>query len=379
VQGNVADSAKQVINVNLLDVPSVPSVVVPVITASGTLAGDFALGQLQSPGKGFVTMDFGLKTAASSVSLVMDVTGLNETGSLASALAPGAQSLVNAQVGSWRERMGVVPEQGKHGLAPWVRTFSDSGDVSLARSANFGPGGNGGFHQSNHGIELGLDTRLAEHLSAGVLIGTSEGSQRLTGGAGSDRLDGRTFGLYGTWFADNSFYFDVSQRWTGIRAHLRSGTAGPMADASASAFNVEAGVTAWTMAGIHVVPQLQYTHTRIDGISALSSQQSNFADHGGVSSRGRLGVAFDKTIQGTRFSWTPYGSVNAVREFDGKYGYAINGGLLGTTSTAGTSAMVEAGLGMRRGGLSITGGVNWTDGGALQNVIGGQLVMRYHW
>jgi len=379
VEGNVSDSAKQAINVNLLDMPTAPSVAIPVITASGTLAGEFTLGRLQAPGKGFVTTDFGLKTTASAVSLVMDVTGLNDTGSLASAMAPGAQSLVNAQVGSWRERMGVVPEQGGHGLAPWVRTFSDSGDVNLARSANFGPGGTSAFHQSNHGLELGVDTRLADHLSAGVLIGSSEGSQRLTGGAGSDRLDGRTFGLYGTWLAENSFYFDLSQRWTSIRAHLRSGTSTPIADASASALNIETGITAWTLAGVHVVPQLQYTRTRIDGISTLSSQQSDFADHGGVSSRGRVGVAVDRTIQGTRFSWTPYGSVNAVREFNGKYGYAINGGLLGKTSTAGTSAMVELGLGARRGALSITGGVNWTDGGALQNVIGGQLAVRYSW
>jgi outer membrane autotransporter protein len=272
-----------------------------------------------------------------------------------------------------------VPEQGKYGLAPWVRTFSDSGDVNPGRSGNFGSGGNSDFHQSSQGLELGVDTRLLDHLSAGILIGKSDGNQRLTGGAGSDRLDGRTFGLYGTWLAENSFYFDVSQRWTNIRAHLRSATAAPTTDASASAFNVEAGVTAWTMAGVHVVPQLQYTHTRIDDISPLYSQQSDFAGHGGVSSRGRVGVAFDKTIQGTRFNWTPYGSVNALREFDGKYDYAINGGLLGTTSIRGTSAMVELGLGARRGGLSITGGVNWTDGGTQQNVIGGQLVMRYSW
>jgi len=41
--------------------------------------------------------------------------------------------------------------------------------------------------------------------------------------------------------------------------------------------------------------------------------------------------------------------------------------------------MVELGLGARRGGLSLTGGVNWTDGGALQNVLGGQVAVRYSW
>ena len=81
-----------------------------------------------------------------------------------------------------------------------------------------------------------------------------------------------------------------------------------------------------------------------------------------------------QTFEGAGFTWTPYGSLNAVREFDGEYNYSINGGLLGTTSTEGTSAMVELGLGARKGNLSVTGGVNWIDGGALESVSGGQLV-----
>ncbi|WP_350016519.1 hypothetical protein ABNK63_01750 [Rhodanobacter sp. IGA1.0] len=379
VDGNVIDSTRQVINVNLIDMPTTPTVDIPLVIASGTRGGSFTLGQTQSQARGFVALDFGLKTAGGTTSLVMDVTGLNAAGSLASALTPGAQSLVNAEVGTWRQRMGVVPEQGKRGLAPWVRTFSDSGDIRPGSSSNFGASGNAAFHQTNRGLEFGLDTRLSDHLSAGVLIGKSDGSQRMADGSGSDRLDGRTFGLYGTWMADNSFYFDVSQRWTGIKAHLRSGMVATTTDADAAVFNVEAGVTAWTLAGVHVMPQLQYTRTRIEGISSLHLQQSDFVDHGGVSSRGRAGLAFDKTIQGARFSWTPYGSVNAVREFRGNHSYAINGGLLGATSTRGTSAMVELGLGARRGGLSLTGGVNWTDGGALQNVLGGQLAVRYSW
>ena len=65
---------------------------------------------------GFLTMDFSLNAsidasnAADDVfSLGVAVTGLNDMGSVAAALAPGAQSLVNAQVGTWRQRMGVVP------------------------------------------------------------------------------------------------------------------------------------------------------------------------------------------------------------------------------------------------------------------------------
>ena len=47
--------------------------------------------------------------------------------------------------------------------------------------------------------------------------------------------------------------------------------------------------------------------------------------------------------------------------------------------TDGTSAMVELGVGMRTGQWSLTGGVNWMDGGALEGIGGGQITMRYNW
>jgi outer membrane autotransporter protein len=92
-----------------------------------------------------------------------------------------------------------------------------------------------------------------------------------------------------------------------------------------------------------------------------------------------VGVAVDKIFQGAGFIWTPYGSINAVRESGGGFDHAVDGGLLGTTSTDGTSALVELGIGARRDKLSISGGVNWTDGGALESVTGAQLVLRYSW
>jgi outer membrane autotransporter protein len=104
-----------------------------------------------------------------------------------------------------------------------------------------------------------------------------------------------------------------------------------------------------------------------------------FAAHGATSSRARLGVAFERSFAAGGFTLVPYGSINAVHEFDGGYGYAVNGGLAGTTRTDGTSAMLELGLGARKGGLSLTGSVEWTDGGAQQRVLGGQLSVRYGW
>jgi outer membrane autotransporter protein len=260
-----------------------------------------------------------------------------------------------------------------------MRMFTSSGDEEAQHSSNFGTGGAFGFHQSNHGWELGLDSRPSEHIAFGVLLGKSDGSQQLDGGAGSNRFDSRTFGLYGTWLGANGFYVDLSQRWIGFDARLRAATGVVTTEATADAFNAEAGFTAGTLAGINVVPQLQYTHTRVEGIKPVQGGGSTFNSDGGVSSRGRLGVAFDKSFQSSGFTLTPYGSLNVVREFEGDYDYSVNGGLLGSNSTEGTSAMLELGLGARKGGLSITGGMDWIDGGAQQGVMGGQLVVRYGW
>lgn len=388
IDGSVIESTAQTLDLNLLDLPTTANVDIPLVLVGGdALAGDFILGHVQH-GTGFVTMDFRLDTRIDAsnatrdiVSLGVDVTGLDDLGSLAAAIAPGAQRLVDAQVGTWHQRMGVVPRQSSDaGMAPWVRVFSSSGDIDANHRSNFGSGGHFGFEQSNHGWELGLDTRPGDNFAFGMLVASSEGTQHLDGAAGSDRFDGTSFGLYGTGFGANGLYLDVSLRWTGIDGRMRSSAGEHRVDASAESFNVETGFTAWTLGnGIGVVPQAQYTRTRISDIAPVQSGQAEFVSDGGVSSRGRLGVAFDKRFEHAGFTWTPYGSINAIHEFDGEYAYAINDGLLGTTSTDGTSAMVELGLGAQKGGLSITGGLNWIDGGAMQGIGGGQVNVRYSW
>jgi outer membrane autotransporter protein len=379
VDGQVLDATAQTINVNLLDLPGAAHVDIPLLTSTGTLAGSFALGNVHYAPDGFLAMQFGLAHTDQAVSLGVDVTGLNATGSLAADLAPGVQSLVDAQVGTWRERMGVMPSAGTTGISPWVRVFTSSGDVDPRHAQNFGSDGSFDFHQSNHGWELGLDVQPAARLSVGLLIAKSDGAQAVDG-AGNDHFDGRTFGLYATWLADDGFYLDASQRWIGIDARLRSAQAAYATQASAQAFNVEAGWRAWTThGGFNVVPQLQYTRSEVSDIGALGNGQAQFVSAGGVSSRARIGVAIDKRIEAAGYSWTPYGSVNVVHEFDGSYGHAIDGGLLGTVETRGTAAMLELGAGVQRQQWSLTGGLKWTDGGAMQGTLGAQLTLRYGW
>ena len=77
--------------------------------------------------------------------------------------------------------------------------------------------------------------------------------------------------------------------------------------------------------------------------------------------------------------WTPYGSINAIREFDGEMTYTVADNFFGSTSTEGSSAMAELGLGVQTGGWGFTIGANWIDGGAVKSTVGGQAVVRFAW
>jgi len=379
VDGNVTGT--QVIDVNLLDAPTAASTLIPLVFVSGdSIAGSFTLGNVATGGTGFLSLDFHLDAAidatnanADVFSLGMDVTGLNDAGALASVLDPGVQGVVDAQVGTWRQRSG-APRGTRDGvLEPWLRVFADGGDFTPTH-AGIGSDGTLGYHQSNRGWELGLDTRPSGKLALGLLIASSEGSQQLDAGPGRADLDARTFGLYGTWLGDR-FYVDASQRWVGVDARLGA----KRTETTASVFNLEAGYTGWSVGTLDVVPQVQYTRSRIGDVAPIRDGASTFEDDGGLSSRVRLGVALDRTFSAGGYALTPSATLNAVREFDGDYDHTVNGGLDGTTSMAGTSAQVELGLDARKGRFAIGGSVHWTDGGAIDGRTGGQLTVRYRW
>jgi outer membrane autotransporter protein len=379
VDGNVTGT--QVIDVNLLDAPTAASTLIPLVFVSGdSTAGSFTLGNVATGGAGFLSLDFHLDAAidasnanADVFSLGMDVTGLNDAGALASVLDPGVQGVVDAQVGTWRQRSGAPRGKRDGVLEPWLRVFADGGDFTPTH-AGIGTDGTLGYHQSNRGWELGLDTRPSGKLALGLLIASSEGSQQLDAGPGRADLDARTFGVYGTWLGER-FYLDASQRWVGVDARLGA----KRTEATASVFNLEAGYTGWSVGELNVVPQVQYTHSRIGDVTPIRDGASTFQDDGGLSSRVRLGVALDRTFSAGGYALTPSATLNAVRELDGDYDHTINGALDGTTSIAGTSTQVELGLDARKGRLSIGGSVHWTDGGAVDGRTGGQLTVRYRW
>ena len=399
VDGSIVTGSVQTVNVALDQLPTTAITSIPFAHVTGNsvdgafVFGGFAAGSvINIDPSNFLDLQLGVVSqidptnATDDVfSIGLEVAGLNDAGTLAANVAPGVQSLVNSQIGTWRQRMGVIPEkrEGDAGLGLWLRVFNDQGEVDPAHvSANFAQNGGLRFDQSNSGQEVGMNVNPTGGFNFGLLLGKSEGSQHLIGPrVGSDRISADTAGLYGTWISPKGYYVDASYRWIDFDAVLRSAGGEQLTKGYAGAWNLEAGYDAWTLSnGMKITPQIQYTHTHVSEIDALHGDLATFDARGGDSSRARLGVAVSKSIRtGSDFIWTPYGSLNAIREFDGETSYAINNAFFGATSTEGTSAMVELGIGMQKGGLSVTGGFNWTDGGALQSFTGGQLSLRYTW
>jgi len=407
VNGSVADGSVNKINVRMVDLPTTASLKnISMVSVSGnSTAGAFVLGHVDyDPNQSFLTLDFNLladidATNASDdvFSLGVDATpsvgpdpdpdpdpfvnGLSDSGTLAAAIAPGAQSLMTHEVGTWRQRMGVIDKVTQGAVGLWARLFQNDGTVNPEHVAhNFGQGGNFAYDQKSSGTELGVDFAVTDAFSLGLLLGKSDATQQLIGsGVGSTKLDGDTRGLYATWFSPAGFYLDASYRQMDFDARVTTSGGQIRTDGKANAFNLEAGY-AWTLAGgLKLEPQIQYTRIQVDNIDVLPGALADFQSDGGDSSRARLGVMVRKSFGASNTVWTPYASVNAVREFDGKNVYSINGDFNGETSIEGTSALVEGGLNVQTGNFSLFGSVNWQDGGALESFVGGQLGVRYAW
>jgi outer membrane autotransporter protein len=391
IVGNVAAGSVTKVNVNLFDLPTTATSSVPVIDVTGdSTSGSFVLGDTHfNTAKSFLVVqavDLTSVIDASNAtpdvfSVGIGVTGLTDSGSLAASFAPGIESLMNSEIGTWRDRMGVLTMDSKDRVGAWARAFSDSGTVNPGHIANnFGQGGNLSFDQTNSGEEMGVDFGLSSTFSIGLMLGKAQATQHLDGtGDGRNRISGDTRGAYATWMPEGGFYVDASYREMSFDARLDSQVGESQANGKADAFNLELGQS-WNIGdGFKLVPQVQYTHTTVNHVDALSGALAGFTPDGGTSSRGRAGVLVSKDVVSGSATWTPYASVNAVHEFDGSNTFTIDNVFTGSTSTKGTNALVEGGLNVQMGKLALYGGVNWQDGGALKSFAGGQIGLHYNW
>lgn len=389
VNGNVAAGTRQMVDVRFSGLPTSSIAPKAFATVTGTSTADaFVAGNVM----GYDPRDFldlrvtvrsdqSTSNATPDVFYVgLDVAGLNAAGSLAANMTAGAQSMLAAQIGSWRDRMGLNPSlDGRVGLGGWARTFADRGRVSPTNTGvTMGSAGDLRFDQHSHGHEVGMDAHLGRGVHAGLMVGEIDGTQALLDGSGTDRQHAGTSGVYASWFGGNGAYLDVSYRWLSFDARLHTAAGLQNARGDGHAFNVEAGLGGWMLGGFRAVPQVQFTESRVGRLD-VRGVQTTFVAGGSTSRRGRVGLEFSRDIALGAASLTPYAALGAVREFDGRSRYSVGGLFNGETSTKGTSATADLGLAAQYRGVVVGAGVHWTDGGALQDFAGGQLVLRYTW
>jgi outer membrane autotransporter protein len=391
IEGNVAADARQTINVDLLDLSAPISDIIPIVEVSGdSTAANFSLGEVNfDPNDSFVDLDFGLvadidgtNATPDVFSLGIDVVGLTDTGTIAASIAPSVHSLMQTEVGTWRQRMGVIDSFNDGAVSLWARVFTEKTDFSPEfESSTIGLNGNFDYKQRNRGVEAGVDFAVTDEFSLGLMAAKSKADIDLDPGSADANIEADTWGVYGTWLSPTGFYLDTSYRWTKFDTDIDS-LAGPMHidGAKAETFNVELGY-AWTLAGgLKIEPQFQWTKTNVKDLDVLTTANGmTFSSDGADSSRGRLGVAAYKGMGDADTGWrvTPYVALSAVREFDGENDFAINDTLVGRTMRDGTSGLLELAVTARHENLSIWGGVNWQDGGGIDSSIGGQLGVRY--
>lgn len=387
ITGDITGNTKT-INVAAVNLPNTLSFdPIEVVIASGAADADsFVAGQLF----GFEAelVDFGLSVVHSVVgtdnvfSIGIQIDGLSNAGNLAVTLAPAVHSLIGTNIGTQRQRLGVLPNLGTelNGLGPWIRHFSTSGGID-ATGTGFAAGEDLSFSQDIDGTEVGMNFTVGHGFHYGVMLGKSDSARVLAGAVGRDDIELDSVGLYASWLADD-FYVDASWRWMEFDSKMRAATGEYFAAGDARAFNLEAGYTGWEVGGFSLVPQLQYTRATIDNMASVDGNLTQVALDGGDGERLRLGLGIERSFTTAGgFRVTPYGSINAIDEMDGTSRFIINGDdlLSGAVETGGNYGMAELGLGVQKNGWSATAGLNWADGGAVDSDFGGQVVVRYTW
>ncbi|KGQ20007.1 hypothetical protein LF41_2174 [Lysobacter dokdonensis DS-58] len=397
VDGNFANNAVQSLNINVLDMlTGATEIDIPVVVVTGesqannVRAGSIIAGNVNFNANNFLDLKVAVNphiTAANGAvdmfSLTLGFGGLNDTGALATAIVPGAHSLMAAQVGTFRQRMGVFSQLGDSDKGAWVRVFGDKGTINPeAQLDNLPASSNFAFDQTNQGVEAGYNALITDGFYIGASLSKSRGKQDLANGFGDDDIDGTTLGGYLTWLGQNGMYADVSYRWMHFDADMTSLGGVREVGGDAGAFNAELGWNIWTSAGgLKLVPQVQYTRTTVENVDRIEGDLADFVSDGGTSSRARLGLEMEQTFDsasGTK--WTPYGVLSIVREFDGETSFTVADTFTGRTTTEGTSGQVEFGVNAKIGQrVDVWGGLNYMDGGAIDGVWGGQVGIRYTW
>ncbi|MDY5106643.1 MAG: autotransporter outer membrane beta-barrel domain-containing protein [Actinobacillus minor] len=287
---------------------------------------------------------------------------LSEKSNALVSLRQAQLALVESNLEGLHQRLGEL-KNGEKGNV-WVRNVNSRNDFASTRTAS--DSRSSGFEQDVHSVQLGADAALTDNIRLGGFVGNARSDVDFDGEYGSGKVKTQSLGLYGTYLANNGFYWDNVAKYEYVKSE--SASTGKR-KYNAYTLSTEVGRIHQLGQGWTVTPQIQAAWTR------LSSQ----SDEERLSAlTARAGVRVAKAIEFDGWKLQPYAEVNGITTQTNQSAVRVNQYLFDVAESKGriqTALGINAAVGNHR--LGLEGSV--TNGKYLDQPYKVQAVYRYSW
>lgn len=238
----------------------------------------------------------GTGTSSGSGSTATSQVVLSEKSNALVSLRQAQLALVESNLEGLHQRLGEL-KNGEKGNV-WVRNVNSRNKFDSTRTAS--DSHSSGFEQDVHSVQLGADAALTDNIRLGGFVGNARSDVDFDGKYGSGKVKTQSLGLYGTYLANNGFYWDNVAKYEYVKSE--SASTGKR-KYNAYTLSTEIGRIHQLGQGWTVTPQIQAAWTK------LSSQ----SDEERLSAlTARVGVRVAKAIEFDGWKLQPYAEVNGI-------------------------------------------------------------------
>ncbi|EEV24832.1 pertactin precursor [Actinobacillus minor 202] len=287
---------------------------------------------------------------------------LSEKSNALVSLRQAQLALVESNLEGLHQRLGEL-KNGEKGNV-WVRNVNSRNKFDSTRTAS--DSHSSGFEQDIHSVQLGADAALTDNIRLGGFVGNARSDVDFDGEYSSGKVKTQSLGIYGTYLANNGFYWDNVAKYEYVKSE--SASTGKR-KYNAYTLSTEIGRIHQLGQGWTATPQIQAAWTR------LSSQ----SDEERLSAlTARAGVRVAKAIEFDGWKLQPYAEVNGITTQTNQNAVRVNQYLFDVAESKGriqTALGINAAVGNHR--LGLEGSV--TNGKYLDQPYKVQAVYRYSW
>lgn len=287
---------------------------------------------------------------------------LSEKSNALVSLRQAQLALVESNLEGLHQRLGEL-KNGEKGNV-WVRNVNSRNDFASTRTASNSH--SSGFEQDVHTVQLGADAALTDNIRLGGFVGNARSDVDFDGEYGSGEVKTQSLGLYGTYLANNGFYWDSAAKYEYVKSESVSTGKRKY---NAYTLSTEIGRIHQLGQGWTVTPQIQAAWTRLSGQSDEERLSALTA---------RAGVRVAKAIEFNGWKLQPYAEVNGITTQTNQNAVRVNQYLFDVAESKGriqTALGINAAVGNHS--LGLEGSV--TNGKYLDQPYKVQAIYRYYW